>query len=273
MKKRFLFILFMAFLGMLPVLGNGTQERVAQADALFDQVLNSVYTPQEHDALMATLRQAISLYESALEANPNDPHVLKRLSRAYYTLADIFLQGKKDKRAAYAKGQEYGERALRLCPGFVELEKEKGFVEAVKSCEDIEALYWTYANWARKDEFEILAAFFRGDAPKLRALIERAAEVDETYICYGPLRSLGAYWAKLPFGKDLDKAKELFERAIAGCPEYLENLQFYVVYYADIVKDEELADRYVQKILDAPIGDYPLYNSWVKLWARSRVGG
>ena len=75
------------------------------------------------------------------------------------------------------------------------------------------------------------------------------------------------------FMGDLEKAEEYLSQAVELCPEYLENLRFMVEYCLDPEGEEEEAQELVDRILTAPIGDYPLYNSRTKLWARKRGAG
>jgi len=255
------------------------EEIIAHADEIFQEVWTTEYTPENHAALEARLREAIDLYKEALAQDETNVHALIMLSRCYYTLADTFLTKDSDKKDAYIQGQEHGERALRADPGFVEIEKQDGFVAAVQACENLEALYWTYANWARKDEYDKIGAILRGDAPKLEALINRCAELDEMYLCAGPLRSVGAFWGglpKLPFGRyrqNLDLAYTYLSQAVEKCPEYLENLRFMIEYYLEPKGEEQEIQTLLQRIVDAPLGDYALDNSLTKIWARKKLEG
>ena len=254
----------------LGVLAQTSDELVAQADAVFEELWTTEYTSEAHDTLQAKLEQAIALYEQAL-GDSEDVEILAMLSRCYYMLADIFVP-QDEKKRAHVVGQEYGERALRATPGFVDREKSDGFVAAVGACESVEALYWTYGNWARKVELGgamgLIAAAMRGDDKKLRAMIERCAELGPDYLAGGPARALGAYWAKHPFHKDFDKARELFQKAMSSFPDYLENTYFYVRYYLIPNEKWQEAAQALEEILAADLGDYPLQNAVVKLWAQ-----
>ncbi|MBC7097638.1 hypothetical protein H5T52_00705 [Candidatus Bipolaricaulota bacterium] len=263
-------------LGSLP---QSAEDLLGLADGIFQEVWTSEYTQEKHVILESRLREAIALYEEAISKDEANVHALTMLARCYYTLADVFLVEDEEKKAAYVAGQGYGERALRATPGFVEREEEDGFVAAVRACQDVGALYWTYANWARKDEYDKLGAIFRGDAPKLEALILRCAELDRGYLCAGPLRALGAFWGglpRLPFGtyrQNLDRAHQYLSQAVELCPEYLENLRFMVEFYLEPKGEEEKAQALLERIVKAPLGDYPLYNSLTKLWAWRRLSG
>jgi len=263
-------------LGLLAVLAIGlwgfaqVTDLVSQADALFQEVWLSPYTPTAAAELRGKLEQAIELYLRALTLDPQNTHILNMLARSYYTLADIFLP-EREKQEVHEKGQQYGERSLRAHEEFVRVEKEKGFVEAVYTSTDIEALYWTYANWARKVElggaFGLIAAALRGDDKKLNALMSRCIELDRDYLAGGPLRALAGYHAKHPFSKDYEKARELLEEAMANHGEYLENLLFYVQYYLMPKELWSEAKAVLEKILASPIEPYPLMNSYCQVKA------
>ncbi|MCS7241021.1 MAG: tetratricopeptide repeat protein, partial [Candidatus Bipolaricaulota bacterium] len=135
---------------VVPGLGQ-VAELLSQADALFQEVWLSTYSPTAALELRTKLERAIDLYTRALNVDPQNPRILNKLARAYYTLADIFLP-EREKGEFHEKGQVYGERSLRAQAEFVAVERERGFVEAVKTSTDVAALYWTYANWARKVE-------------------------------------------------------------------------------------------------------------------------
>ena len=276
---RMLLVLAAVVLVGLTCAAQTLEEIIARADEIFQEVWTTEYTPENHAALEARLREAIDLYKEALAQDGANVHALTMLARCYYTLADTFLTEDSDKKDAYIQGQEYGERALRADPGFVEVEKQDGFVAAVQACENLEALYWTYANWARKDEYDKIGAILRGDAPKLEALINRCVELDEMYLCAGPLRSVGAFWGglpKLPFGRyrqNLDLAYTYLSQAVEKCPEYLENLRFMIEYYLEPKGEEQEIQALLQQIVDAPLGDYALDNSLTKIWARKKLEG
>lgn len=245
-------------------------ELVSQADALFQEVWDSLYTPETIGELRAKLEQAIELYVQALNLDPQNTHILNMLARSYYELADVFLP-EREKQGVHEKGQLYGERSLRTGAEFVRVEREKGFVEAVKTSSDVEALYWTYANWARKVELGgalgLIAAALRGDDKKLNALISRCLESERGYLAGGPLRSLAAYYAKHPFNKDYDKARELLQEAMDNYGDYLENTFFYVQYY--LIPKELWAEAraFLRQILAAADGPYPLMNSYCRVKA------
>lgn len=262
--------------GVIPLLGiavfaQGPGDLVAQADALFQEVESTLYTPELHDVLREKVLGAISLYEEVLEAIGEDIHALTELAHAYYVLADVLTKENKEKKQLHIKGQEYAERALRADPEFAAREKKEGFIAAVKAHGNVAALFWTYSNWARKLELggalAILGAALRGDDKKLYAIMERCIELDPGFEYGGPLRALAAYWAKHPFKKDFDKVRELLAQAMKDYPQYLENKLFYVQYYLIPKKMWAEAAQALEEILAADVGegDVLLQNGVVKI--------
>lgn len=255
--------------------GQTPAELTAQADAVFARLWITQYTLSEAPGLQRTLEEAMQLYAQALGQDPTYVPALNMLARCHYTLADMFLP-EKEKAAVHIKGQEYGERALRTDPEFVRIEKEKGFVEAVKVSSDIAALFWTYTNWARKVDLGgavgLLGAVLRGDDKKLMALMERCLDLDRGYVAGGPLRAMAGYWAKHPLSKDPVKVRSFLEEAIAAYPDYLENRLFYAEYYLIPAEMWGEAKAHLQNIIDAPLGEDALENGYVKVLALNLLG-
>lgn len=214
--------------------------------------------------------------------------LVNMLTQAYYTLGDVFLHNDDGARTAFEKGRLWGLKSLRMNPAFAQIERSsKSFVDAVKQETDVAALYWTYGNWARKDEFDILGAVFRNDPPKLLALMERALTLKPSYINYGAYRSLAAYYGSLPsmFGQDLPRAlsyvcpvlidEPQYCAACATCPvdpdanEYLENRLIFAQYYLMKKGEWQEAARILRGILAEPVGDlHPLYNAFDQVLAQ-----
>jgi hypothetical protein len=206
------------------------------------------------------------------------------LSRGYYTLGDVFLKDEEAKKVAFVRGQYWGLKSLRMSAAFATEEIQHGFVEAVNQETDPAALFWTYGNWTRKDEYDKVGAVFRNDPPKLEALIERTMDVDPTYAVDSPYRALAAFWAGLPamplyeYGQNLRRAlsyicpvinEPTYCESCADCPlsddvnDYFENRLIFAEYYLMEMELWEEAARVLEDILDDPIGDrFPLYNAY-----------
>lgn len=210
-------------------------------------------------------------------------NVVNKLSQAYYTLGDVFLRDSEGVVRIFDKGRLWGLKSLRMNPDFVTQEKRHGFIDAVSEEDDIGALYWTYANWARKDEFDVLGAIARDDPPKLLALAERCLDVDDTYLAYGPYRALAAFWGGLPplplieFGQNLPRTLSYICPVInepdyctdcsdcpvdPNCDAYFENRLIFAQYYLMEKSLWDEAARVLESIINDPIGEtYSLYNA------------
>jgi hypothetical protein len=227
----------------------------------------------------------------ALNIPVEQKNLVNKLSQAYYTLGDVFLHGQDGAKTAFDKGQLWGLKSLRMSPMFAQIETSADkFIDAVKQETDVAALYWTYGNWARKDEFDVLGAVFRNDPPKLQALIERALEIDPAYVSYGAYRSLAAFWGSLPslplitYRQDLPRALAYLCPVItepatcvecAACPFdpdcnlYFENRLIFAQYYLMKKSEWSEAARVLESILDEPAGElHPLYNAFDQVLAR-----
>ncbi len=229
---------------------------------------------------------------NALPIPAEEKSLVSKLSQAYYTLGDVFLHNQSDQqKAIFDRGQFWGLKSLRMNPTFAQIETSGNkFVDAVAQETDVAALYWTYANWARKDEFDVLGAVFRNDPPKLEALIMRALELEPSYISYGAYRSLAGFWGSLPpmpFGtyrQDLPKTlsylcpvltEPTYCSECAACPFnpdcnlYYENRVVFAQYYLMEKSQWAEAARVLQSVLDEPVGElHALYNAFDQVLAR-----
>lgn len=235
------------------------------------------------------LEGAIDVLLAAHAIDPANADVLNGLSQAYYTLADVYDNEDASKKAHYVEGQRFGEESLRLADGFAEAEAAEGFIAALERVDDVAALQWTYSNWSRKDEFDILGAVFRNDPPKLRALVERALQVDPLYVAGAPYRSLAALNSSLPkmLGQDLEAARQLLCHVVdfpaicsdcAECPidpichEFFGNRVFYAKYYLIKMEMWEQARAVLESVLAEDAGEiYPFHNALNQQRAREML--
>ncbi len=263
-----------------------TSEGRAALEAAIDALEAAVGVTASFDA---TSEDAYMALEIPIEQKP----LVNKLSQALYTLGDVFLyrESAATRKAIFERGQFWGLKSLRMNPMFAAVETSADrFIDAIAQEMDVAALYWTYGNWARKDEFDILGAVFRNDPPKLEALIMRALEVQPTYINFGAYRSIAAFWGGLPalplieYRQDLPRALAYLCPVLtepghciecAACPFdpdcnlYFENRLIFAQYY--LMKKDAWAEaaRVLQSILDEPVGElHALYNAFDQELAR-----
>ena len=208
----------------------------------------------------AQLDKAISLWETALEANPDDPALLTKLSRAYYLLADGFLAAEGDDEAmlaTYEKGILAGENAMMAAsPEFAAKVKAGEKVEQAVSVIPVagqEAIYWYASNLGK---FAVAKGFtttlFYKD--RIYAVMQHVLGLDETFFHGAPHRYFGAFYAKAPAfaGGDMDKAKQHFDKALELDPNYFGTKVLYAQYYAAKADDRDL---FVKLLTEVKEGD------------------
>jgi hypothetical protein len=306
-KRLFAFLVLLFLFSMLAA--GATEEELAAALALFPEGHDVAVTMSEEG--QAALESAIQVLEASLGVTVlfdhsdeaaymtldidlgNKPWV-NALSQAYYTWGDVFLKDEGAKKSAFIRGQYWGLKSLRLSSVFATEEVQHGFIEAVNQETDVPALFWTYGNWSRKDEYDPLGAIARNDVPKLEALIERVFETEPTYSANGPYRALAAFWGGLPplplykYGQNLPRALSYlcpvlnepgYCEPCSDCPiaadvdEYFENRLIFAEYYLMEKGLWEDAARVLQSILDDEIGDqFMLYNAYCVERAQDLMG-
>ena len=276
-----------------------TDEEVSAARALFPEGRDVAVTLSEEgkDALesaLEVLEEALGvtvLFDHtdetaymALDIDLDKKPWVNALSQGYYTWGDVFLIDDEAKNSAFIRGQYWGLKSLRMSSAFATEEVQHGFIEAISQEIDVPALFWTYGNWSRKDEYDPWGAIARNDLPKLEALIERVFEIEPAYSANGPYRALAAFWGGLPplplykYGQNLPRALSYlcpvlnepgYCVACGDCPvaedvdDYFENRLIFAQYYLMEKKLWEDAARVLQSILDDEIAErFMLYNAY-----------
>jgi len=191
-------------------------------------------TDEDPDLIRDALPFGLKTMESLLAVVPDNRNLLLAACRGFTQYAYAFVQSQADEldatdyaratamrdraRRLYVRARDYGLRSmergykgvsgqLRLDPG-----------AAVKRfrVKDVPVLYWTAAAWGSaislgKDQPELVA-----DLPAVRALIERAVQLDEGFEG-GALHEAMIVLDALPpaMGGSPERARRHFERAIA----------------------------------------------------------
>lgn len=204
----------------------------------------------------AQLDAAIAQWEAMAAANPNDGETWARLARAYYILADGHLRGLGPKSelylGAFEKGTAAGERALAaISPAFkakVTAEEKVEVAIKVVGKEGLPAMYWYAVNLGKWSRAKGLAALL-GNKDRVKGVLERVAELDETFFYGAPHRYFGAYWSLLPVGRDLDKSRTHFERSLSIAPNYAGTKVLMAESYAVKKQDRALFTKLLDEVL------------------------
>ena len=216
---------------------------------------------------LPVLERIISLYEQALASDSRNPELLVRLAQHWYEWGVLMPEPEEDQ--GWRKAADYAFRALGLS-GLEEALKlsNEGFQEFVRKSTDARALLWAGHGWGQLlGKMNPFSAFFA--LPKIRAIYERAMELDPTYMGGSAPQAYGALLANLSdygilFGVKLSEAKRYFEWAIEIDPTYLDNYVAYAKEYAVRAKDRALFESLLRHVLEAPIGNWPFWNRMAK---------
>ena len=184
--------------------------------------------------------------------------------------------------AMYLKAKTYGLRALSR--------KNKRFARAMNGSyddfiqslagfkkQDAEALLTTATAWvmwiiANSDSPAAL-----GDMPRVLEMMKRVNKLDAGIRQGGVDQFYGIYFTVLPLGggRDLDKARQHFERSIkiAG-PDYLLNQVTVAEFYARYAFDQELFENTLKSVLAAnpQVPEFTLMNAVAKMRAQALLG-
>ncbi|MGQ9699759.1 MAG: TRAP transporter TatT component family protein [Candidatus Bipolaricaulaceae bacterium] len=216
---------------------------------------------------LPALERMIELYEAARAEAPQDQEILIRLAQLWYEWA--VLKPEEEEDPGWQRAADYAFQALGLS-GLDEALKLSNaeFQELLARCSDGRALLWAGHGWGQLlGKMNPFSAFFA--LPKIRAVYERAMELDPAYMGGSAPQAYGALLANLSqygilFGAKLSEAKLYFEWAIALDPTYLENYVAYAKEYAVRAKDRALFESLLQHVLEAPIGNWPFWNRHAK---------
>ncbi len=249
-----LFILLGVLVGVLVVYSAYADQTSVQS------ILQQADTLWANRGDQTSLKNAISLYEKAYAVSPTYA-TAERLSRAYYFLADSFLNGD-EKLNTYYKGFEWGIKAMETDPEFKKLYKDEGKPIDVaskhlgKSYEG--AIYWAGASigkWAKmKGIFSTLEY-----SSKAKRMIEHVYAMDKDYFYGGPSRWLGVYYAVAPslFGGSMKKSKEMFDESLKIAPDYFATRVLMAENYAVKTKDKALFKQLLDYVISKPANIIP----------------
>lgn len=219
-------------------------EKVAKAEELWSQRGD-----------VAKLREALQAYEELAKLQPSNRDVLARLARGYYLLANGYLTQEEEILAAYHTGASWGERILGLCPQFKEriaAGDDDNELLSLTSKDDVPGIYWAYANLGKWSSIKGFTTKVKNKS-KLKAFIDRVAELSPDYYHGAGDRGLGAFYAIAPslFGGDLDKSKEHFEKSLTIAPDYLGTKVLMAEHYAVKMQDRQLFEKLLNEVIGA----------------------
>ncbi len=216
----------------------------------------------------AQAEAAIAAWEEAATADPSHIEVQRSLTYGYYFMNNVHVRWDDDadglERANYEKGVAAAERALALAnPAFAKeiasgSDTDAAWNTALEAAtqDDVKALYWyatNLAKWALKDGIASLLKY----KDRAYAIMQRCKTLDPNFFHGGPMRYLGAYWLKIPFGKSPEKSKANFDMSLKAAPGYLDTQVLFAEIYAVRTDDEDLFKKTLESVIAASTDAVP----------------
>ena len=240
---------------------NGCASLISSTTSRFADNLNAAMLNQDDPETVRDGAPAyLLLIDGLIEDNPNNPTTLLAGARLYSAYSTVFVDDPARARRMSARAKDYGQRALCIELRGVCKVVDQPFEEfkpslAQTAVEDVPVLYGFASAWAgwvqtHSDDWNAIAQL-----PKIKALMRRVVELDETYDGGGAHVYLGVLDTQLPpsLGGKPEQGLAHFQRAI----ELSEgrNLMTKVLcakHYARLVFDRETHDELLQQVLAAP---------------------
>jgi hypothetical protein len=261
--RFFRFFLFVVLFSLFSLTTgcNTTKMMVDSMDPLMANMNAAVNKHPDVELVKAALPAALLQLDGFIEASPDNTRLLVKAAEGYNGYSFIFVEDKDPDRAMklYYRAFEYASRALKQKEEFAEAfdGSKDEFIASldVFDKEDVPALFWGASSWLswvglNVDDPEIFLAL-----PKIKAMLHRSIELDESYK-YGMAHTvLGSLYATRPvaFGGKPEKSKGEFDRAFEISQRKLLLFQLmYARYYAYQIQDRELFVATLNEVINAP---------------------
>ncbi|OFZ18163.1 MAG: hypothetical protein A2X94_03365 [Bdellovibrionales bacterium GWB1_55_8] len=209
------------------------------------------------DAMPANLKMMEGLQKSA----PDDETLLTLLAQGYCSYAFAFLEDAgtpeslERAKQMYLKGYRYGMRALsddvrKYASGDLEL-----FEKSVAEVDEVGPLFWSaycLGNWININKQDVSAV---AELTRVEFMMKRSLSLDPGYYNGAAHLFYGAYYGGRPrmLGGNAEKAREHLEKSITQTGgRFLMPKLFLAQFYAVPTQDEELFEKTLREILDAP---------------------
>ncbi len=253
--------LLMILTAMLALGCNTTRFMANSMEPMMLKMDAAINKNPDMDLVRDAMPAGIVQLDGLIEASPDNPVLLVKAAEAYNGYSFVFVEDHDRDRARllYQRSFSYALRALKQKKTFARAFdgslSEFEAALAVFDKNDVPALFWTANSWlswagTNVDDPEIFLAI-----PKIRMMLKRSIELDETYK-YGAAHAiLGILHASRPpaFGGQPEMAKAAFERAFKISEERVLLFHLaYAKYYAYQIQDRGLYEQSLKTVIAAP---------------------
>jgi hypothetical protein len=226
---------------------------------LADNLSNAILNQDDLETVEAGMPSYLLLVDSLIEGDPQNENLLLAGSKLYGAYGATFIKEPERAKRLARKARDYSDRAL--CVHDVHLcnvmdKPYDDFVAAIGTLKvgDVPLLYASGTAWAgwiqaNSGDWNAIA-----NLPKVKTLMTRAVELDETYNHGEGHVYLGVFATLLPpaLGGKPEEGRVHFEQAIklSAGRDLMAKVE-YARRYARITYDRPLHDRLLHEVLDA----------------------
>jgi hypothetical protein len=235
---------------------------------LVEYGIDAIYAEPDLKIAEQAVASNLKLLEGFHLADKNNKKLLLMLTQGFASYSLGFLEDDEPERASlfYLRAKDYGLKLLSQTKAFKDSipTKEANFRSALKVLKpkDVPALFWcafAWAGWVNLNRDNPQAVF---ELNIVKAMMQRVLKLDETFFFGAAHLFFGAMNASMPkmLGGDPEKAKEQFDRCLDISDGKFMIAKVYLArYYGVSTLDEELFDKTLAEVLDAPPDILPGY--------------
>ncbi|HPI92056.1 MAG TPA: TRAP transporter TatT component family protein [Deltaproteobacteria bacterium] len=237
------------------------------AGSFLEDIFTTVNTNPDLAMFCRSMPGYLDEMEGLMKKNKYDLQAIFRSSGTYFGYAFCCMEDtdKKEAGQLYLKGRDLALSELRRYSFFDQAVDESitKFRQALPYNFDkrnIQPLFWAAMNWFGWVRLNLDMPEARADIPKVEAMLEYVNSLDRAYENGIVHAVLGAVYALQPEndGGDPDKARQEFENAFLYTGNSILVVHvLYAEFYATRIKDRELFQKTLQKVLNTPPDKYP----------------
>ena len=230
--------------------------------------IDAIYAEPDLKIAEQAVASDLKLLEGFHLADKKNKDLLLMLTQGFASYSLGFLEDDEPERASlfYLRAKDYGLMLLGHTKAFKDSipTKESNFRQALQLLkkDDVPALFWTafaWAGWINLNRDNPKAVF---ELNIVKAMMQRVLDLDETFFFGAAHLFFGAMNASMPkmLGGDPEKAKQQFDRSLEiSDGKFLITKVYIARYYAVSTLDEELFDKLLSEVLQAPQDILPGY--------------
>ncbi len=251
---------------------------VNATSTIIDNTLTAVYEESDRKLAQDSIAGFLKMLEGLLKSDPDNRMLLRRAVEGYtgYTLG--FIEDYDEERAIvfYGRARDFGRRLLSRNSSIERALKsnldEFELALQTRSKSDIPDLFWAANAWGSyiKTNPSDLSAL--ANMGKVKAIMERILELDESYYFGGAHLFLGVVEVEIGVAGNQRSAKDHFDRALEFSDgKFLLTKVLYAKHYAVRTFDEKSFVTVLNEVLQTPgdvLPEYRLINEIAKEKAR-----